>query len=46
LHDYGVVLDPQTLAVDEVETVRLRQNLRRQTTMFHRGRYLTEEQLR
>jgi N-methylhydantoinase B len=46
LHDYGVVLDPQTLAVDAVETRKLRQSLRRQTAMFHRGGYLTEEQLR
>jgi N-methylhydantoinase B len=46
VHDYGVVLEPQTLAVDETETRQLRQRLRRQTAMFHRGRYLTEEQLR
>jgi N-methylhydantoinase B len=41
LTDYGVVLDPQTFAVDAVETRKLRQSLRRQTAMFHRGRYLT-----
>jgi N-methylhydantoinase B len=40
LKDYGVVLDPQTLEVDEVETARLRKDLRRETAMFHRGRYL------
>jgi N-methylhydantoinase B len=40
LKDYGVVLDPQTLEGDEVETARLRKDLRRETAMFHRGRYL------
>jgi N-methylhydantoinase B len=44
LHDYGVVFDPQTFAVDAVETRQLRQSLRQQTAMFHRGRYLTELQ--
>jgi hypothetical protein len=40
--DYGVVLAPQTWAIDEAETRRLRQSMRGQTAMFHRGRYLTE----
>ena len=40
LKDYGVVLDSQTLAVDEVETARLRKEQRQETAMFHRGRYL------
>jgi N-methylhydantoinase B len=39
--DYGVVLDPQSGAVDEPATRQLRQSLRRQTAMFHRGQYLT-----
>jgi len=34
------VLDPQTLAVDEVETSQLRKDLCRETAMFHRGKYL------
>jgi hypothetical protein len=38
------VLDPLTSVVDEVETRQLRQSMRRQTAMFHRGRYLTEAQ--
>jgi N-methylhydantoinase B len=42
LQDYGVVLDPQTFEVDTVETPKLRQSMRRQTAMFHRGRYLYE----
>jgi len=40
LKDYGVVLDPHSLEVDEVETAKLRKELRRETAMFHRGRYL------
>jgi N-methylhydantoinase B len=40
LKDYGVVLAPQTLEVDEVETAQLRKDLHRETAMFHRGRYL------
>jgi N-methylhydantoinase B len=40
--DYGVVLDPQTLEVDEVETAKLRKACRSETTMFHRGKYVTE----
>jgi N-methylhydantoinase B len=40
LKDYGVVLDPQTLVVDEVETAKIRKDLCRETAMFHRGRYL------
>jgi hypothetical protein len=40
LKDYGVVLDPQTLEVDEVETSKFRKELRRETAMFHRGKYL------
>jgi N-methylhydantoinase B len=40
--DYGVVLVPPTWEVDEAETRRLRQSMRCQTAMFHRGRYLTE----
>ena len=43
-HDYGVVLEPLTFVVDEVETRQLRQSMRRRTAMFHRGRYLTEAQ--
>jgi N-methylhydantoinase B len=43
--DYGVVLDPRTFAVDETETRTRRRGLRRQTAMFHRGRYLTELQV-
>jgi N-methylhydantoinase B len=38
--DYGVVLNPQTLEVDEVETARLRKERHRETAMFHRCRYL------
>jgi hypothetical protein len=41
LKDYGVVLDPQTLEVDEVETSKLRKDHRSETTMFHRGHYLS-----
>jgi len=44
LKDYGVVLDPQTLAVDEVETAKIRKDLRRETAMFHRGKYLHAEE--
>jgi N-methylhydantoinase B len=44
LKDYGVVLDPQTLAVDEVETAKIRKDLCRETAMFHRGRYLHAEE--
>jgi N-methylhydantoinase B len=44
--DYGVVLDPQTLEVDEVETAKLRKDRRSETAMFHRGRYLHGEGLR
>jgi N-methylhydantoinase B len=40
LKDYGVVLDLQTLVVDEVETAKIRKDLCRETAMFHRGRYL------
>jgi N-methylhydantoinase B len=40
--DYGVVLDPKTLAVDAAATRERRRSLRRQTSMFHRGAYLTE----
>ena len=40
LKAYGVVLDPQTLEVDEVETSKLRKELHRETAMFHRGKYL------
>lgn len=40
LKDYGVVLDPQTLELDEVETARLHKELRRETALFHRSRYL------
>jgi N-methylhydantoinase B len=41
LKDYGVVLNPQTLEVDEVETSKLRKDCRAETTMFHRGHYLS-----
>ena len=44
LKDYGVVLDPQTLAVDEVETAKIRKDPCRETAMFHRGRYLHAEE--
>jgi N-methylhydantoinase B len=46
LNDYGVVLDPQTCALDATETRKLRQRMRRQTAMFHRGEYLTAAQWR
>jgi N-methylhydantoinase B len=39
--DYGVVLDPQTLEIDEVATSKLRKDRRSETTMFHRGHYLS-----
>ncbi|HSX79704.1 MAG TPA: hydantoinase B/oxoprolinase family protein [Candidatus Saccharimonadia bacterium] len=40
LKDYGVVLDPQTLAVDEVETSKIRTDHRSEMAMFHRDKYL------
>jgi N-methylhydantoinase B len=40
LKDYGVVLDPQTLAVDEGETSKIRKDRRSEMAMFHRGKYL------
>jgi N-methylhydantoinase B len=40
--DYGVSLDPHTYEIDAGKTRRLRQSMRGQTAMFHRGRYLTE----
>jgi len=40
LKDYGVVLDPQTLEVDEVETSKFRKDRRAEMAMFHRGKYL------
>jgi N-methylhydantoinase B len=43
--DYGVILAPHTGEVDEVATRQLRQRMRQQTAMFHRGRYLTELQM-
>ena len=46
LKDYGVVLDQQSLEVDEVETAKLRKDRRSETAMFHRGRYLHEKGLR
>jgi len=39
LVDYGVVLDPKTLEVDEAATHQRRRNTPRQTAMFHRGKY-------
>ena len=44
LTDYGVVLDPQSLEVDEVETAKFRKDRRSETAMFHRGRYLHGEE--
>ena len=44
LKDYGVVLDLQTLEIDEVETAKLRKDLRREMAMFHRGKYLYAEE--
>ena len=41
LKDYGVVLDPQTLEVDEAETSKLRKDRRTEMAMFHRGHYLS-----
>jgi N-methylhydantoinase B len=38
LADYGVVLDPKTLEVDEAATRHRRHRMPRQTAMFHRGR--------
>jgi N-methylhydantoinase B len=40
--DYGVVLTPHTCEIDMAATHQLRQSMRQQTAMFHRGRYLTE----
>ena len=37
LKDYGVVLDPQTLEVDEVETSKLRKDRRSETSFQHLG---------
>ncbi len=37
--DYGVVLDPETLAVDERATAERRRATRRATKLFHRGDY-------
>jgi N-methylhydantoinase B len=45
LTDYSIVLDPQSLEVDEVETAKLRKDRRSETAMFHRGRYLHGEEL-
>ncbi|MCZ6874995.1 MAG: hydantoinase B/oxoprolinase family protein [bacterium] len=45
LCDYGVVLDPQTYDMDQIETQKRRRQTHRQTAMFHRGRYLTELQV-
>jgi N-methylhydantoinase B len=42
--DYGVVLDSNTLEVDEAATHQRRRNTPRQMAMFHRGRYLTDSQ--
>ncbi|MCH9663077.1 MAG: hydantoinase B/oxoprolinase family protein [Gammaproteobacteria bacterium] len=42
LDDYGVVLEPVTMAIDEAATQRLREESRGDIAMFHRGRYLTE----
>jgi N-methylhydantoinase B len=42
LKDYGVVLDPQRLEVDEVETAKYRKDRRSETAMFHRGAYVTQ----
>lgn len=42
LQDYGAVLDPQSLEVDEVETAKLRKDRRGETAMFHRGKYVTQ----
>jgi N-methylhydantoinase B len=42
LEDYGVVLAPETLDVDESATRQQRLRMRRQTAMFHRrSDYLT-----
>src|SRR5262249_46655097 len=41
LADYGVVLDQQSLEVDEAETSKLRKDRRSETAMFHRGKYLS-----
>jgi N-methylhydantoinase B len=41
LMDYGVVLAPQTLELDEVETSQLRKDHRAEMAMFHRGHYLS-----
>jgi hypothetical protein len=42
LQDYGVVLDPQSLEVDEVETAKQRKDRRGETAMFHRGKYVAQ----
>ena len=42
LADYGVVLEPRTMEIDKTATQERRQQLRGETAMFHRGRYLTE----
>ena len=44
--DYGVVLDPSGLEVDEVETRTLRKSLRGETKMFHRGSYFEGDEAR
>lgn len=44
--DYGVVLDPSGLEVDEVETRTLRKSLRGETKMFHRGNYFEGDEAR
>jgi N-methylhydantoinase B len=41
--DYGVILEAQTCAIDVAATQQLRQSLKRQTAMFHRGSYIMEE---
>jgi len=37
-----VVLEPRTMEIDKTATQERRQQLRGETAMFHRGRYLTE----
>jgi N-methylhydantoinase B len=37
--DYGVVLDPELLTVDERATAERRRTARRATKLFHRGEY-------
>jgi N-methylhydantoinase B len=41
LVDYGVVLDPHSLDVDEAATRQQRRQAQRQTAMFHRGTAVT-----